>query len=91
MFDSHNAINEREPHAVLVNRHFDLIRHVHVNELDGRHPGTGSYDFAAVFAVLERRAYRGWVSLEVFDFSAGADEIANVALRHLESEAARIA
>ncbi|HEX8983991.1 MAG TPA: sugar phosphate isomerase/epimerase family protein, partial [Bryobacteraceae bacterium] len=77
MFDSHNAINEREPHAVLVDRHFDLIRHVHVNELDGRHPGTGSYDFAAVFAVLERRAYRGWVSLEVFDFSAGADEIAN--------------
>ncbi|HVX67427.1 MAG TPA: sugar phosphate isomerase/epimerase family protein [Bryobacteraceae bacterium] len=91
MFDSHNAIDEREPHAVLVDRHFDLIRHVHVNELDGRHPGTGTYDFASVLAVLERRGYRGWVSLEVFDFSAGADEIATVALRHLQSEAAKIA
>ena len=38
MFDSHNAIDEKEPHAALVDRHFDLIRHVHINEMDGRHP-----------------------------------------------------
>src|SRR3954454_20915982 len=30
MFDVHNAIDEAEPHAVLVERHFPLIRHVHV-------------------------------------------------------------
>jgi sugar phosphate isomerase/epimerase len=37
MFDVHNAIDEIEPHAALVDRYFRLIRHVHVNELDGRH------------------------------------------------------
>src|ERR1039458_7648045 len=44
MFDCHNAIDETEPHAALVECYYDLIRHIHVNELDGRHPGTGSYD-----------------------------------------------
>src|SRR5258708_11803273 len=45
MFDTHNAIAEIEPHAVLIDRHFGVIRHVHVNELDGKHPGRGDYDF----------------------------------------------
>ena len=53
----HNAVDEIEPHAMLVERHYDLIRHVHVNELDGRHPGTGSYDFKPVFDVLRRHEY----------------------------------
>ncbi len=90
MFDCHNAVEEREPHAVLVDRHFDLIRHVHVNELDGRHPGTGTYDYKAVLEVLSRRGYAGWVSLEVFDFTAGADRIAVDSLRFLESEISKI-
>jgi len=37
MFDCHNAIDETESHAVLIARYYDLIRHVHVNELDGRY------------------------------------------------------
>jgi sugar phosphate isomerase/epimerase len=90
MFDTHNAIDEAEPHAVLVERHFDLIRHVHVNEMDGRHPGTGSYDFKPVLRVLRRRNYQGWVSLEAFDFSAGADTIARESLRFLEGEIAKL-
>ena len=59
MFDCHNAIDETEPHAELIERHYDLIRHIHVNELDGRHPGTGAYDFKPVFDVLRRREYTG--------------------------------
>jgi len=86
MFDTHNAVDEVEPHATLIDRYFDLIRHVHVNELDGRHCGTGSYDFKPVFQVLRRRGYAGWISLEAFDFTPGAERLANESLRHLESE-----
>jgi D-psicose/D-tagatose/L-ribulose 3-epimerase len=85
MFDVHNAIDEREPHAALVDRYLDYIRHVHVNELDGRHCGTGSYDFAPVFEVLARRGYRGWISLEAFDFTPGPERLARESLAHLES------
>jgi D-psicose/D-tagatose/L-ribulose 3-epimerase len=90
MFDSHNAVDETESHAVLVDRYFDYIRHVHVNELDGKHPGTGTYDFKPVLDVLERRNYAGWVSLEAFDFTPGAETIASESLRHIESEIGQI-
>ena len=80
MFDCHNAIDETEPHATLVERHYDLIRHIHANELDGRHPGTGSYEFKAVFDVLRRHQYDRWISLEAFDFTPGAETIARDSL-----------
>jgi D-psicose/D-tagatose/L-ribulose 3-epimerase len=86
MFDVHNAIDEAEPHAALVDRYFDVIRHVHVNELDGRHCGTGDYDFKPVFEVLRRRGYRGWISLEAFDFTPGAERLAGESLSYLESQ-----
>jgi D-psicose/D-tagatose/L-ribulose 3-epimerase len=86
MFDVHNAINEAEPHAQLVDRWFDYIRHVHVNELDGRHCGAGSYDFKPVFEVLRRRGYGGWISLEAFDFTPGPERLAEESLHHLERE-----
>ncbi len=88
MFDVHNAIDEVEPHAALVDTYFDLIRHVHVNELDGRHCGAGSYDFKPVFETLRRRGYSGWISLEAFDFTPGAERLAAESLRHLEAEIA---
>ena len=91
MFDTHNAVDEKEPHAVLVDRYFDLIRHVHVNEMDGRHPGTGTYDFKPLFEVLRRRCYRHWVSLEAFDFTAGAEKIAADSLRFIEKEVEQLA
>jgi D-psicose/D-tagatose/L-ribulose 3-epimerase len=85
MFDTHNAADETDPHAMVVDRYLDKMRHVHVNEMDGRYCGTGGYDFGAIFEVLKRRDYKGWVSLEVFDFQPGAEEIANASLRHLKS------
>ena len=91
MFDTHNALDETEPHAQLVDRYFDFIRHVHINELDGRHPGTGDYDFKLVFDVLRRRTYKHWVSLEAFDFTPGAETIANESLRYIEKEIEKIA
>jgi D-psicose/D-tagatose/L-ribulose 3-epimerase len=90
MFDVHNAVDEMEPHAVLVDRYFDLIRHVHVNELDGSHCGAGNYDYKPVFDVLRRRHYAGWISLEAFDFSPGAEELVTHSLRHLETEIAKL-
>ena len=60
-----------------------------LNELDGRHCGAGNYDFKPVFEALRRRGYAGWISLEAFDFTPGAERLANESLRHLESEIAQ--
>jgi D-psicose/D-tagatose/L-ribulose 3-epimerase len=91
MFDTHNAVDEKEEHAILVDRFFDLIRHVHINEMDGRHPGTGSYDFKPLFEVLQRRQYRHWVSLEAFDFTPGPEKIAGDSLRYIEEIVEQVA
>lgn len=85
MFDTHNAVDETEPHASLIRKYFPYIAHVHVNEIDGREPGMGDYDFASVLSVLKELNYSGWVSLEAFDFSRDPVEIASRALEHLRS------
>jgi len=90
MFDTHNAVEEKEPHAVLVDRYFDYIRHVHVNEMDGRHPGAGDYDFKPVLEVLAKRNFSGWVSAEVFDFSPGPEKIAGDTIEYLKQEISRL-
>jgi D-psicose/D-tagatose/L-ribulose 3-epimerase len=90
MFDSHNAEDEVENHATLVERYFDFIRHVHVNEMDGRHCGTGDYNFLPIFDVLRRKNYSGWISLEAFDFTPGPEALARESLRYLESVIERL-
>jgi D-psicose/D-tagatose/L-ribulose 3-epimerase len=90
MYDVHNAADETEPADVLVDRYFDYIRHVHVNEMNGGHCGTGDYDFKPLLATLRRRGYGGWISLEAFDFTPGPERIAVESLRHLEAEIAEL-
>jgi D-psicose/D-tagatose/L-ribulose 3-epimerase len=91
MFDFHNSTDEREPMDVLVRRYFRYIRHVHINEMDGRYPGTGSMNFLPVFTALAELKYAGWVSLEVFDFKPGPEQILRgtmIYLRDLEEKLA---
>jgi sugar phosphate isomerase/epimerase len=84
MFDTHNAVDEVEPHAVLVERYFDLIRHIHVNEIDGKHCGAGDYDFLPLLRTLKRLNYQGWISLEAFDFSPGPERVASESIGYLQ-------
>jgi sugar phosphate isomerase/epimerase len=87
IYDSHNAVNETEPDEVLVDRYFDVIRHVHLNEMDGTHPRPGGgHDFKPVLRVLRDRGYSGWLSMEIFDFSAGAEKILADSAAYLRGE-----
>ena len=91
MFDSHNAIDETEPHHQLVARHWPKIRHIHVNELDGTYPRPGGgYDFKPVLQVAKDREFPGWVSMEVFDFAPGAETIVNESFSYLTGEIDRL-
>ena len=89
MFDTHNAVAETLPHDEAIKKHYKYIKHVHINEMDGRHPGTGSYDFKPVLQALKDKRYQGWVSLEVFNFDHGPENIAvdsEKFIRNLEEE-----
>lgn len=87
MFDVHNAIAETTPHLELIRDFFPYIKHVHVNELDGKEPGMGDYDFSSLMKCLADLDYTSWVSLEAFDFTRDPKEIINRSLRHLQTSA----
>ena len=87
MFDVHNAVAETESHLDLIKKYFPLIKHVHVNEMDGKEPGTGNYDFAGLLKCLAGLDYQGWISLEAFDFTRDPKEIVTRSIQHLKTPA----
>jgi D-psicose/D-tagatose/L-ribulose 3-epimerase len=92
MFDFHNAADETEPFAALIARYFDVIRHVHVQEMDGRCLGSGTAetDYLPAFQALKDLGYNGWVSLEVFDFEPGGRRIAEASMAVLQRIESRL-
>lgn len=59
------------------------IRHVHVNDPNQLGPGMGEIEFHPILAMLDEVDYRGWLSVEVFDFSPGVEFIARQSLENL--------
>jgi sugar phosphate isomerase/epimerase len=91
VFDFHNTVDETEPFDVLLRRYYENIEHVHVQEMDGKHLGTGTAvnNYVKAFQTLKDLKYDKWISLEVFDFSPGGRKIAEESmriLREIESE-----
>jgi D-psicose/D-tagatose/L-ribulose 3-epimerase len=85
MFDAHNAVAEQDPHPELVRKYAAYIHHVHVNEMDGREPGSGDYDFKVLLAALADVNYAGWISVEAFNSGREANEVASGAIHHLQA------
>jgi sugar phosphate isomerase/epimerase len=49
----------------------------------------GDYDFKPVLRTLKRLGYKGWISLEAFDFSFGAERISRESIDYLNGELAK--
>ena len=69
-------LSETTPIPELIARHADVTGHFHVNDDNLLGPGMGRTDYHPIFEALLRTGYTGWVSVEVFDYSPGAEYIA---------------
>jgi sugar phosphate isomerase/epimerase len=85
MFDFHNTPGERLSWAELIVEHFENIRHVHLNGMDGGVPSAETPGFEAAFRALAERRYAGWVSLEIFQQPADPDAVLSATRRFLEA------
>ena len=90
MFDTHNTAGETLPHNQLIEKYYPYLKHVHLNEMDGRYPGTGNYPFEPVLRTLARLPYDGWLSVEVFDFKPDGETVARNAADFLRRLTYRI-
>jgi D-psicose/D-tagatose/L-ribulose 3-epimerase len=66
MFDFHNCGDETLAWDQLIQKHKGIIRHVHLNTLDGGYPLHPDPAYLAAFRALKDIGYAAWVSLEIF-------------------------
>lgn len=69
----------------IIDRHKKNCKHFHVNDSNLLGPGMGSTDYHPILRALIESNYRGWVSVEVFDYSPGAQNIAVQSLKYMRS------
>jgi sugar phosphate isomerase/epimerase len=60
------------------------LRHVHVNDANGRGPGFGGTDFKPISGALKDIKYDGCLSVEVFDFKPDPETIASKSYAYLK-------
>lgn len=77
--------SERTPIPDLIRRHRDLLAHFHANDPNQLGPGMGKLDFVPIFHALAEVGYRGWVSVEVFDYRPGGERIARESIRYMNT------
>ncbi len=68
----------------LIQQYQDLCGHFHVNDTNLLGPGMGETDFVPILKALHDVEYDGWVSVEVFDYSPGAEKIARESMRCMQ-------
>jgi sugar phosphate isomerase/epimerase len=83
--------SETTPIPALIEGHAGLLEHFHANDPNLKGPGMGDMDFLPVFQALAKIDYRGWVSVEVFDYSPGPEIIARESIAYMRDCIAHLA
>lgn len=85
-----NADGTRRPMAEVIRQFQPWTRHFHANDPNLKGPGFGELDFHPIFSALKETKYNGWVSVEVFDYTPGAETITRKSIEYMKKVEAEI-
>jgi sugar phosphate isomerase/epimerase len=81
---------EPTPIPELIRKYRKEMLHFHANDPNLQGPGFGKLDFVPIFKALADIHYRGWVSVEVFDYKPGAERLTRESIAYMEKCASKL-
>ena len=74
---------EPTPIPELIRKYRSEFVHFHANDPNLQGPGFGKLDFVPIFQALREISYRGWISVEVFDYAPGPERLARESIAYM--------
>lgn len=86
MFDCRHALAQEKSVIEALIHALDSrgLRHVHINDANGRGPGFGETKFTPILRTLIKNGYQGYLSVEVFHFDPDPQTIASRSIGYLK-------
>ena len=75
--------DEPTPVPQIIRDNADAMLHFHANDPNLLGPGMGEVDFRPILEAVHEVGYQGWTSVEVFDYSLGAENIARQSMQNM--------
>ena len=91
ILDCNAMATEPTPMPELIRKHAPMLAHFHANDPNRQGPGFGKLDFLPILKALAEIDYRGWISVEVFDYTPGPEQLARRSIRYLKKCMAELA
>jgi sugar phosphate isomerase/epimerase len=76
--------SEAKPIPQIIRESWPHFAYFHANDRNLKGPGFGDVDFRPILAALREVGYSGYVSVEVFNFDEGPEQIATGSLENLQ-------
>ena len=90
LLDCKAMASEPTPIPELIRKYQKWLVHFHANDPNLRGPGMGDLDFVPIFQALRDINYKGWVSVEVFDYTPGVEALVKESIDYMKKTEAEV-
>jgi sugar phosphate isomerase/epimerase len=90
ILDCNAMSTESTPIPELIRTNRSWLAHFHANDPNKQGPGFGELDFVPILGALAEIDFRGWISVEVFNYAPGPERLARESIEYMRECLGRI-